>query len=260
MILLKKMKQMMPDFTKKEALIADYILQVDPVVILHLTADDLAKKAHSSKSAFIRMCQKLGYEGYTEFKFAFSREIISNTDDDTINQHSELKDPIMAITSAYSRHIMSLHQMVSYEEIKKLSDRILHSKRVKVLGYNRTGLSAMQLRMRLSKIGVDCEAITDPVVMRDVLDSLRKDDLCIIFSIKGLNSIYGEYLKNLKDQHCFFTLITMTPKCTIAQYADQLFTLPYISRSNQETFLDDQAVFFVFIELLLNEIAKEIQV
>lgn len=259
MKVLDEMKRMLPDFTKKEALIANYLLERDPIVVVHLTADELAKKARSSKSAFIRMCQKLGYEGYTEFKFAFSRELIRNTDQTTDENASETKDPIMAISSAYSRHIMSLPTMVSQDEVKKLSHLILHARRVKVLGYNRTGLSAMQLRMRLSKIGVDCEAITDPVVMRDVLATLHQDDLCIIFSIKGMSTIYADYVLYLKESKCPLTVITMTPKTSLAQQADQLFLLPYISRTNRETFLDDQAIFFVFIELLLNELANEIQ-
>ena len=258
MKILDHMKEAMPEFTKKEALIASYLLEVDPIVIIHRSADEIAALAHSSKSAFIRMCQKLGYEGFSEFRFAFSRELIRNTDD--TNADTDIQDPVMAITSAYSKHIMSINQMIRLEEIKKLSHQILHSRRVKVLGYNRTGLSAMQLRMRLSKIGVDCEAINDPVVMRDVLSNLKKDDLCIIFSIKGASAYtMYDFVETVKTNQCPMTLVTMTPKSSLTPYANQIFLLPYISRSNKETFLDDQAIFFVFIELLLNEIAKELE-
>ena len=252
MKLLEKMQQSLPSFTKKEALIAQYILDSDPVTVIQYTAQQLADQAKSSKSAYIRMCQKLGYDGYSEFKFAFSREMVSNTSDpDPLSN-----DPIKAITSSYAQQIMNIQQMITLEDLHILGEKIIHAHRVKIIGYNRTGLSAMQLRMRLSKIGVDCESITDPVVMRDVVEILNKEDLCIIFSIKGLSDPYFEIVKTLQSNGCWFTLITMTPKNHLVPYANQVITLPYISRDHVDTFLDDQAIFFVLIELLLNDIAK----
>lgn len=247
-------RQNMPSFTKKEALIAEYILNQDPVQVIQCTGEMIARNAKSSKSAFIRMCQKLGYDGFSEFKFALSREMVSNTNDE--HTEDEPQDSMKAITNFYAKQLMNINQMVSIDEVKALGKKIIHSRKVKIIGYNRTGLSAMQLRMRLSKIGVDCEAITDPVVMRDVGEILGSEDLCIIFSIKGITDPYLDIVKNLHQKHCFFTLITMTPKNHLVPYADQLLTLPYVSRAHRDTFLDDQVIFFVFIEILLNEIAK----
>lgn len=249
-----RIQQMMPEFTKKEAVIAQFILDSDPIKVIQFTADQLASEAKSSKSAFIRMCQKLGYDGFSEFKFALSREMVSNTsEEDPLSD-----DPIKAITSSYAQKIMQINQMISKEEVHQLGQRIIQSRRVKILGYNRTALSATQLRMRLSKIGVDCEVISDAVVMKDVAGILNKDDLCIIFSIKGLTDPYIDLVKILQQNHCFFALITMTPKNHLVPYADQVVTLPFISRASMDTFLDDQAIFFVFIEILLNDIAKHL--
>lgn len=246
--------QLMPFFTKKEALIAQHILDCDPVKVIQYTADQLAREAKSSKSAYIRMCQKLGYDGFSEFKFALSREMVSNTSD----ADEKSNDPIKAITSSYAQQILNIQQTISQDDIHALGKKIITSRKVKVLGYNRTGLSAMQTRMRLSKIGVDCEAINDLVVMRDVSEILNHEDLCIIFSIKGNTDSYFDLVKTLKQKGCFITLVTMTPKNHLVPYTDQVFTLPYISREHIDTFLDDQAIFFVFIEILLNEIAKNL--
>ena len=143
-------RQNMPSFTKKEALIAEYILNQDPVFVIQCTGEMIARNAKSSKSAFIRMCQKLGYEGFSEFKFALSREMVSNTNDE--NNEDEPQDSMKAITNFYARQLININQMISMNEVKALGKKIVHSRKVKIIGYNRTGLSAMQLRMRLSKI------------------------------------------------------------------------------------------------------------
>jgi hypothetical protein len=49
----------------------------------------------------------------------------------------------------------------------------------------------------------------------------------------------------------------MTPNNKFAQEVTHMVSLPYISKSSSKAFLDDQAIFFVLIEILLNEIARE---
>lgn len=239
----------MPLFTKKEKLIADFILS-DPIRVVQYTADEIANGSQSSKSAFIRMCQKMGYQGFSEFKFAFSRYLVSNP----IPTHEE-SNSIADITSSYCEFITKINQTVTLEQVQKLVQQILTAKRFKVLGINRTGLAASQLRMRLSKIGIDCECITDQIIMKDVAASLGQNDFCLIFSIKAM-STYSAVADHCLSNGTPITLITMSPTMPLAKQVNEVITLPFISRAGLTNFLDDQAILFVFVEILINEIGK----
>ena len=65
------------NLTNREQLLADYILQNYEKVVTMTTAE-LAKNAGTVKSVVIRLCQSLGFAGYTEFKLLLSRELARN--------------------------------------------------------------------------------------------------------------------------------------------------------------------------------------
>lgn len=239
-------------FTKSELLIYNFIIK-NPHTIIRGTIDATANLSNTSKSAIMRLCKKIGYDGFSEFKFELSRYIISMDKD-----YSENKtDSITQITETYSKHILALANHVTREQLSKITHLFKKATRIKTVGYNRTGLSAQQLRLRLSKLGFDCEAIVDPVLMSAQEDILKANDLVIIFSITGEATHYQSFCSSLKDNHCDIVLFTMNPKCPLVDYATETVFLPYISHSSYDSFLDDQAIFFVFIELFLSELANQ---
>lgn len=239
------------NMTKKERAIAEYILE-DPHKAIQFSAEMIAEQTHTSKAAFIRFCQKLGFNGYAEFKFALSRSLVAYVN------YVDDNNPIKQITQSYSNFIMQINSMVTQEEVTKISKLILSSRKLKIFGVNRTALSAHQFRMRLGKIGLDAEFCDDTVTMRDIIEYLGPEDLCIIFSIKVMGATYGDIIPELANNGVKTVLLTMTPNNKFANDVTHIVTLPYISKSSSKAFLDDQAIFFVLNEILLNEIAREI--
>lgn len=239
------------NMTKKERAIAEYILE-NPHKAIQFSAEMIAEQTHTSKAAFIRFCQKLGFNGYAEFKFALSRSLVAYVN------YVDDNNPIKQITQSYSNFIMQINSMVTQEEVTKISKLILSSRKLKIFGVNRTALSAHQFRMRLGKIGLDAEFCDDTVTMRDIIEYLGPEDLCIIFSIKVMGATYGDIIPELANNGVKTVLLTMTPNNKFANDVTHMVTLPYISKSSSKAFLDDQAIFFVLNEILLNEIAREI--
>ena len=235
-------------FTKNERILAEYILE-DPMRVIQSTAEKVAEDTSTSKAAFIRFCQKLGYNGYSEFRFALSRSMVA-----TVSYSGE--DPIQQITNAYVSFIQQIPSMISMDQVQTLAKSIVEARRLKFFGINRTALSAHQLRKRLSRIGYDAEVIDDQIVMGDVSEYLGEGDVCIVFSIKAMTHTYGTLIPEMVSRNVKVILLTMTPNNKFAEIVNQMIVLPFISKSSSKTFYDDQAIFFVFIEILLNEIAR----
>lgn len=239
------------NMTKKERAIAEYILE-DPHKAIQFSAEMIAEQTHTSKAAFIRFCQKLGFNGYAEFRFALSRSLVAYVN------YVDDNNPIKQITQSYSNFIMQINSMVTQEEITSISKLVVSARKLKIFGINRTALSAHQFRMRLGKIGLDAEFCDDSVTMRDIIEYLGPEDVCIIFSIKVMTTTYGEIIPELISNGVNVVLLTMTPNNKFANEVTHMVTLPYISKSSSKAFLDDQAIFFVLNEILLNEIAREV--
>ena len=166
------------------------------------------------------------------------------------------EDPIQQITNAYVSFIQQIPSMISMDQVQTLAKSIVEARRLKFFGINRTALSAHQLRKRLSRIGYDAEVVDDSVVMGDVSEYLGEGDVCIVFSIKAMTHTYGTLIPEMVSRNVKVILLTMTPNNKFAEIVSQMIVLPFISKSSSKTFYDDQAIFFVFIEILLNEIAK----
>ncbi|MBM6614919.1 MurR/RpiR family transcriptional regulator [Desemzia sp. RIT804] len=75
MQVLTKLKEQM-NFTNTEMRIADYIIQnITKIPTIYI--EDLAKLTYTSHSTIIRLCKKMGYDGFRSFKDAISGVVYS---------------------------------------------------------------------------------------------------------------------------------------------------------------------------------------
>ena len=70
MSLLKKL-EIAENFSESEKSIAQYILQ-NSEEVLNLSTIELAKKTYTSPATITRLCQKLDFKGYNDFKISLS--------------------------------------------------------------------------------------------------------------------------------------------------------------------------------------------
>ena len=114
---------------------------------------------------------------------------------------------------------------------------------------------AMQMRQRLAKIGIDAEATADTTLMIDFEDICGPDDCVCVFTIADNGGIYNPIITTISENRCPVFCFTMSQALPFKKKCEQYVVLPRISRDSSISFLDDQAVFMVFIEILMNRIA-----
>ena len=73
MSVLDQLRESLSDFSRNERHVADYILN-NPQEMRSLSGEALAAICGVSRSTVLRLCQKLGYQGYAEFKYALQHE------------------------------------------------------------------------------------------------------------------------------------------------------------------------------------------
>ena len=242
------------NYTNSELTIYKWIKD-NPSTVIRNSIDQLAHDIPTSKAAIIRFSKKLGYTGFAEFKFELSRFIISGTREKNKNQYL---DTAKSITSLYSGFIKQINDYIDPQTVKKIAEIMSTARRVKIVGRNRTGFSALQLRYRLTKIDFDAEAITDSILLYQIEESLNEQDVAIIFTTAALDTTYLKFIQNVSKNNVKTIMVScaQTPLLKEATYS---VLLPSISKASNSSFLDDQAIIFVFIEILLAEIAYIIE-
>ncbi len=239
-------------FTKSEQKAATYILK-NPRAVLSESLSVIAKNSGSSNAALVRLCQKLGFRGFSEFQFSMHRALISHeTDPDGARI-----DNMQGILNMYTQYINQLPSFVSQAELAQMAKAVCEANRICIWGVNRTGQSARQLSHRLGRLGIFSKMTDDFVVMIDDANCMNKGDLCILFTMFGRGrKDYDQMLATLRERGCQKILVTMNPRLPLARYADQIISLPCISRASATNFFEDQIIVYLFIELLLYEVAN----
>ena len=192
----------------------------------------------------IRLCQKLGFRGYAEFRYAL------------------LNEPAAPVAQAqntlqlYLDELQRLQPLAGSKPLDSLAEAILHAGHVLALGQLHSGMSAQQMAFRLNRFGLDCHALADTTLMEGYESILKAGDVVVIFSISGMNS-YEDLTLHYQHNGVRVALVTMTPQSALARLADDVFVLPRISHAPSEHLLDDAITFFAFIELLVEALYRK---
>lgn len=240
------------NYTKSEKIIYEWIKK-NPSTVVKDSIESLAEEISTSKAAIIRFSKKIGYSGFAEFKFELSRYIISGIRENK----NENMDISRSITSLYAGYIKQINDFIDLKNIKTIAKTLSNARRVKILGKNRTGLSALQFRYRLTKIGFDAEAITDGILMNQMQEILTKGDVVLIFTTRAEDLQYYELIKNISKNGVTTIVVTCTETKLIKQ-SNYHILLPSIENASTSSFLDNQTIMFVFIEILLAELAYKV--
>jgi len=219
-----------------------------------LPIDQVSEELEVSKSTLVRFSQKLGFSGWAAFKREMAR---------VVSSHSAAKGddglPVRAanrICESYASHLRQMPDMIDDTALDALAKRILSAKRVLIAGYDRSFLAAEQLRRRLLIIGVDSQSTSELGIYEPVLEDYADTGLVLFFTVRDNTRMFGKHVDSLTIAGVPCACITCTPALPFKSKCAHYITIPQASRNPLVPFLDDNALFFVFIEVLIDAVAK----
>lgn len=250
---LDQLRRALPDLTKAEAKVANAILK-EPQLAYGSSLSALAQASGSSNSAVIRMCQKLGYDGFSEFRFSFSRAMLSRESGNRDVPGDSDADQLLEV---YGSYISQIPQFISDDQFNRLAHVIASANRIDIWGVNRTAESAQQLSNRLTRLGVYNKWTSDPIVMSDDASILGEGDACILLTMAGRGiATAAEMMDTLRGRGAEVYLITMDRRSGLGAHAGEALYLPWISRDPSVNFYEDQVIVFMFIEILMVKVSR----
>ncbi|WP_028044489.1 MurR/RpiR family transcriptional regulator [Candidatus Stoquefichus massiliensis] len=163
--------------------------------IPHSTITEVADMCYVSTATISRLCRKLNYESFADFKndvtmnlnffnqdakrLYFDHQLPSR---DTINEGKEIfKDHFQNII----HNLQDTYDNIQYEDLMKIVDKIHDSKHICFAGNFFTQSVSMQLQIELSYLGKDCIAMYPLEQQKEIYKSLDNQDLVIVTSIAG---------------------------------------------------------------------------
>lgn len=228
------------EMTNLEQEIATYFLyeaQIDE----DLSALGLAEKLHVSKAALTRFAKKIGFRGYREFVFYFSSQE-ANEEALVISPSSQ------RVLDDYMKIQALAQDLLVEEELMKIAQLIDQAERVYFFGKGSSGLVARELKLRLMRLGVVCEALTERDSFAWTTGILDGDCLVIAFSLSGETRSVIESLVQAGKKGAKTVLLT-AGKIDPSQF-DHLIPLANIGRLHYGQGISPQIPMLLMVDLI----------
>ncbi len=217
--------------TKAEQKVAQYILDNASDIIYH-SVTELAEKSEVGETTVLRLCRKLKYQGFQDFKLSLAQDLVKPID----HLHQEVTeedDPAALNKKIIANHIRTLEQtreLVVSEQLGKAITVLLHARRINFFGVGSSGLTAMQAAHSFSRIGKQCSAKTDTHFQAMEAALMTPDDVAVGISISGSTKDTIENLTLAKKAGATVVAITSNARSPITKVAD--IVLLMIAREN----------------------------
>lgn len=198
--------------TDSEKIAADFFIsnpQTDD-----FSANNIANELHISVASLTRFAKKCGYSGYRQFRY----EYLANASTQA-NIQRELTKKVL---SDYEEILSKTYSLIDEQQIETIIDMLVSAEKVFFYGIGSSGLVAEEMKSRFMRIGLFCDAFTDPDLMK--MNSALVDENCLVIALSissnspGLNISLEQAYKNQAKT----ILFTANNKEEIRKYCDQV--------------------------------------
>lgn len=227
-----------------EKRIADFIVD-NKTDIDHMGISDISKKAESSNATVSRLISKLGYSSFGEFKAMISRE-----DNGEKKGKGTEKTVTQTITDYYIQLTQSASELLNLEHVSEVVNGIKKAKQVLVCGIGNSGLTAIEFKYRLTRMGINADALTDPHMMLMRTSLLDKDDVLIVLSNSGKTPAILKTCELANDLDIPVYAITNHNHTSLIKYADIVLFTSQKSIIHDDKFINSQLVTHFVLDIM----------
>ncbi len=208
--------------TATEKKVADYILKnCDRVITMSVA--ELAENSCVVKSAIIRCCKSLGFEGYAELKMALAMELSKNKQLNYTPYIYPTDDAATILDKIFSANVKTLHDTAEKLDrvlLQNVVDLLDHAHTIYIYGIGTSAAIVSDFQYRIMQLGYTAFCYTDVPSMKISTLNIRKGDVAIGISHSGRTIATIEALELAKANGADTVCITSYPGSPITKAAD----------------------------------------
>lgn len=171
--------------------IADVVLE-DPVAAGRSTIDQLAAAAGCAQSSVVNFARELGFSGYREFRSSLVEETaraVGHEGEMAFPVDIDAADPLSVsvarIAAADARAVRDTVRMLDLDVLEQAAEVLAGSRRIVLVGAGASGLAAVDLQYKLTRLGLSAHALTSAHDALPAVAGLRSQDCLVAISDSG---------------------------------------------------------------------------
>ncbi|WP_246059853.1 MurR/RpiR family transcriptional regulator [Paenibacillus lautus] len=235
-------QQLYPSFSKKEQLVANYILQ-EGQSINNMNISVLANHVGVSNGTITHFCKKIGCNNFAELKVQLGRLR-------TATAPSAEDNILIQVSKFYQTVIERSNQLLDITYLHRLAEAIKSAARIYIYGIGSSGLSAKEMMLRLLRMGFNVQSITDSHLMLINSSIVNENDFVIAISSSGETSVIVDATRIAKNNGCKVICLTSFSESTLAQQVDSFILVSNTLFVDKERFVNSQFSVMYAIDIL----------
>lgn len=242
-------------FTPNEKRIAAFILS-NPLVSSQFNLTDLATKTYTSHSAIVRFTQKIGYEGFRDFRIAliaYAQQDRFRDDPVDANFPFEAEDTTQDIAdkmaSLTKQTIEAMQSNIDHKAFEACVDTLMVARRIFIFAKGDTQISARSFQNKLAKLGIFIVIAEEYADEAWVASNISVNDCAIFTSYRADSAKYQEFISILKTEKVPTILISSLDAKVLSGMTDHWLTTVDLERSDAlkiGTFSSQIAIEYIF--------------
>lgn len=205
-----------PSLTKSEQKVAECVL-ANTDDLMYYSVTELADFAGVGETTVMRFCRKIGFNGYQDFKLSLAQNVGVRKTDDQDEGHGDF------VKMLYETNVNILKSSMSLLEKKNLMQAVEwidEARYVQFFGVGASGITALDAKNRLLRIGRRSEAVTDSHIQAMMAVSMSEGDVAFGISVSGSTIDTNNMLMKAKQNGAKVIAITNYAKSPITAIAD----------------------------------------
>jgi DNA-binding MurR/RpiR family transcriptional regulator len=225
---LQELRGRFDDLQPVQRRIAEVIL-ADPVAAGAMTIDQLADAAGCAQSSVVNLARELGLSGYRQLRAALVAETARAVGDQgelafplEIDPSDPLSVSVERIAAADARAVRDTVRLLDLEVLARLAARLAAARRILLIGVGASGLAALDLQYKLTRLGLSAHALTSAHDALPAVVALGPQDVLLAVSDSGRTTDVLDALELAAPTGALTIALTGAPASPLARGADEV--------------------------------------
>ncbi|GMA41945.1 transcriptional regulator [Mobilicoccus caccae] len=225
------LRRLLPSLAGGPRRVAEHIL-ADPAAVAGLSLSALAAATGTSESTVVRLATTAGFRGYRDLRTAIA--VAAGAADSRpdphlvtsdITQSDGVADTIAKLAAEECSAITDTAATLDHDTLERAATMVTAARSVVVIGIAASGLVALDLAAKLSRIGIVAQAVTEGHAALTAALVMRPEDLLVVVSSSGSTADMTEPLERARERGVVTLAITATPGSPVTSADATLFSV-----------------------------------
>lgn len=221
---LLRLRESRDSVSATERSVAEYLLE-KPEEAMELSIHQLAERTFSSPSTVIRLCHRIGFEGYKELRRAVTYELAlrkksAEGERGEIDRSDDMEEIIEKVTYKNIVSLEDTRNLLDADALRHCVDLIRGCRTVLLFGMGASLIAAQDAYLKFLRLNKSCVINTDWHSQLLQARNAGKEDLGIVISYSGETLEVIECMKAMKDNGAPVIAITRYGASPVAELAD----------------------------------------